>query len=74
MDREVVGGQETARAVAGDRSWIGGRSWETGAGQCSRRGHEWDRKVLGDRSPAWTVVGAWAWRRAGPSLGTEDGQ
>ena len=50
MDREVVGGQETARAVAGDRSFIG-RSWGTGAGQGSRRGQELDRgEVVGDRS------------------------
>ena len=48
MDREVVGGQETARAVAGDRSLIG-RSWGTGAGQGSRRGQEMDREFLGDR-------------------------
>jgi len=65
MDRgAVMGRQGPARAVAGDRRWIGrswgagdavdrswiGRSWGTEAGQGSRRGQGLDRKVVGDRA------------------------
>ena len=71
MDREVVGGQETARAVAGDRSCIG-RSWGTGAGQGSRRGQELDMEVVGDRQElARAVAGGRRW--IGSSWGTGAG-